>query len=322
LFIVQHFGHTQAAGLLLYLQISLILTFNLSIGHAIYDEAILVFPLLIVFSGLIFGKRSAVLVTAISLAQIALLFLLAEAGHVRPFDGALEMRLDDTITTCVILLATGFLMWVVVDIIERSVDQINQSELEIENAYDQTLIAWAKALELRAREDPGHSARVSSLTRLFAEDLRLGSEVVKSAWRGALLHDIGKMGVPESILLKSENLEPDERTINQTHTHLGRLVFQDIDYLVGALDVVAHHHERYDGQGYPDRLEGESIPYLAQIFTIVDCWDVLRTERPCRPALTDEETLNFLKEQSGKKFNPELIDRFLDLVEKFGLKEF
>lgn len=321
LFFGQRLGYTQAAGLLLYLLISLVLTFNLSIGHTIYDEAILVFPLLIVFSGLIFGKRSALLVTAISLFQIVLLFILAQAGHVRPFEGVLEMRLDDTITTCVILMATGFLVWVIVDIIERSVEQISISESEIENAYDQTLIAWAKALELRGREDPGHSARVSSLTRLFVEDLGFDSERVISAWRGALLHDIGKMGIPEKILLKTEDLNAAEIEINRTHPQLGKLVFEDVEYLRDALDVVLHHHERYDGKGYPNQLEGDAIPYLAQLFSIVDCWDVLRTDRPCKPSISDEETLAYLREQSGKKFNPELVERFLAIVEKYGLKD-
>lgn len=321
LFVLQGFGYSQIAGLLLYLQVSLILTFNLSIGHAIYDEAVPVLPLLVVFSGLIFGKRSAVLVTAITMAQIALFYILAQAGHVKPFDGAVELSLTDSITSSVILLGTGFLVWVVVDIIEKSVDRIYQSELEIENAYDQTLIAWAKALELRQREDPGHSARVSSLARLFAEELGLDAEKVKAAWRGALLHDIGKMGIPETILNKGESLDPGEITINQTHPRLGKLVFEEMDYLEEPLEVVLHHHERYDGQGYPDQLRGEEIPFLAQLFSIVDCWDVLRVERACRAPLSDEETAAYLKDQSGKKFDPELVDHFLALVNKFGLIE-
>ncbi len=321
LLMLQHYGFTLAAGLILYLQVSLILTFNISIGHAIYDEAILVFPLLIVFVGLIFGKRSAVLVTAISVSEIGFLYIMGEAGQVRPFDGAIPLLLEDTITTNLILLATGFLVWAVVDIIEKSVERIYQSEIEIENAYDQTLISWAKALEMREREDPGHSDRVSSLTSLFAEEVGLNPEEIKTVWRGALLHDIGKMGIPEKILHKTDQLDPRETKINQTHPRLGVRVFEDVDYLHGALEVVMHHHERYDGQGYPDQLQGDEIPFQAQLFSIVDCWDVLRTERPCRTSLTDEETLAFLKAQSGKKFKPELVDKFMALVEKYGLKE-
>lgn len=321
LFILLRFGLTQVAGFLLYIQVSLIMTFNLSVGHAIYDEGILVFPLLIVFSGLIFGKRTAVLVTAISVSEIGFLHILGEAGHVLPFEGAIPLLMEDTITTSLILLATGFLVWAVVDIIEKSVEQINQSEIEIEGAYDQTLIAWAKALELREREDPGHSDRVTSLTSLFAEDIGLSPDEVKTIWRGALLHDIGKMGIPEKILLKSDSLDSEEKLINRTHPTLGKLVFEDVDYLHGALEVVMYHHERYDGQGYPDQLLGEEIPYQAQLFSIVDCWDVLRTDRPCQPSLTDEETLAYIQGQSGKKFSPGLVEKFMALVEKFGLKE-
>lgn len=321
LFYLQRRVSTQVIALLLYLQISVILTYNVSIGHGIYDEAMLVFPLLIVFSGLIFGKSSAALVTGISLTQIILVYILAEAGHVHPFDGALEMSLIDAITTCVLMLATGFLIWVVVDIIEKSADRINQSELDIENAYDQTLIAWAKSLELRQREDPGHSARVSSLVALFAEDIELSPRMVKAAWRGALMHDIGKVGVPEKILLKNESLNPEEEEICKTHPWLGKILFDDVDYLNDALEIVIHHHERYDGKGYPGHLKGDEIPYLAQLFSIVDCWDVLRNGRPCRSAWSDDETLAFLKEQSGRKFHPELIEHFLEMVQKFGLKE-
>lgn len=321
LYVLQKFGFSQAAGLLLYLLASLILTFNLSIGHAIYDEAVLVLPLLVIFSGLVFGKRSSVLVTAISMAQIALLYILAQSGQVRPFEGAVELKLTDAITSSVILLGTGFLVWVVVDIIEKSVDHIYQSELEIENAYDQTLIAWAKALELRAREDQGHSARVSSLARLFAEELGLSPAMVKAAWRGALLHDVGKMGLPERILNKPESLEAEEISIYQTHPRLGKLVFEDMEYLEAPLDVLMHHHERYDGQGYPDQLQGDEIPFLAQLFSIVDCWDVLRSERTDRLPFSDQETVAYLKEQSGKKFDPELVDNFLALIDKFGLVE-
>ena len=256
LFFLQRWGYFQIAGLILYFQVSFILTFNISIGHGIYDEAILVFPLLIVFSGLIFGKRSVVLVTAISLAQFSLIYTLAEAGQVQPFDGAVSMGLEDTITSCIILLATGFLVWFVIDIIEKAVERINRSELELEEAYDQTLHAWARALELRKREDPGHSARVSSLTSLFAEHIGLSEKQVKSAWQGALLHDIGKMGIPESILMKKESLSPEEKEITREHTRLGSKLIENIDYLNGAMDIIVHHHEHYDGQGYPERLSG------------------------------------------------------------------
>ena len=199
-------------------------------------------------------------------------------------------------------------------------ERIKRSEQEVEEAYDQTLIAWARALELRKREDPGHSARVSSLTSLFAEHIGLSQKQIKSVWQGALLHDIGKMGIPESILMKKESLSPEEKEITREHTRLGSKLIENIDYLNGAMDIVVHHHEHYDGQGYPERLTGDEVPYEAQLFSIVDCWDAMQHKGPGRDDYSSSEALEFIKEQAGKKFHPDLVAHFLDLVEKYGLE--
>lgn len=321
LMILQRFGFSQAAGFLLYLLISFVITFNISIGHGIYDEGMLVFPLMIVFSGLLFGKRSTVLVTAISLSQICLVYLFAEAGVVQPFDGAVQMTSEETITSAIIILVTGYIIWLVIDIIEGAVVRILDSEETIEEAYHQTLIAWAKALELGKREGPGHCDRVSSLSSLFAEYVGLDPDQIRAVWQGALLHDIGKMGIPESILFKPEALDKNETSILQSHPRMGAKLIKDIDYLRGAWEIIAYHHEHFDGQGYPDQLRGDRIPYAAQLFSVVDCWDALRTERSCREAWTDQQTLEYIRDQSGKKFDPKIVAAFTALVAKFGLVE-
>jgi len=321
LLFLHRFGYSQAAGLILYLLISLMLTFNISIGHAIYDEAMIAFPLLIIFSGLIFGKRASVLVTGITVFQICLIYILAQAGHVRPFGGAVQVRLEETITTLIILISSGFLVWVVIDIIENAVEKILLSEQELENAYDLTLAAWAKALELRGREAPGHSGRVTTLATLLAEQMGIDEGKVWHIRQGAMLHDIGKMGIPENILLKTNQLDRTEKQTLVQHTSMAKDIIKDIDYLSGALEIVSYHHERYDGSGYPGELSGEKIPLSAQIFSIVDCWDMLRTRRPCREAKTDQEALVYLREQSGKKFNPEVVEAFLKMVDKYVLEE-
>jgi HD-GYP domain-containing protein (c-di-GMP phosphodiesterase class II) len=250
---------------------------------------------------------------------MSLVYLLAQAGLVRPFDGAIQIPLEDTITTCIILMATGYLVWVIIDIVESAVDRIYSSEADLENAYNQTLMAWAKALELRNRENRGHSARVSSLTRLFAEYLSLDPDEIRAAWQGALLHDIGKMGISEAILLKAEGLSEEERRLVHTHPGLGSDLIQDIEYLAGARNVVNWHHERYDGTGFPAQLQGDRIPLIVQIFSLADCWDTIRNGRPCREAQSGEEALAFIADQSGKKFNPEVVKQFTDLVDKFKL---
>jgi hypothetical protein len=314
-------GSSQIAGFLLYLIVSSVITFNIIIGHGIYDEGMLVYPLLIVFSGLIFGKRSAVLVTGITIGQMSMVYLLAQAGLVQPFEGAIQMPLEDTITTCIILMATGYLVWVIIDIVESAVDRIYASEAELEQAYNQTLIAWAKALELRDRENRGHSARVSSLTRLFAEHLSLDPEEIRAAWQGAMLHDIGKMGISEELLLKPAKLDDEEQRLVHSHPGLGSDLIQDIEYLNGARDVVNWHHERFDGTGFPEQLKGDEIPLVVQLFSLVDCWDTIRNGRPCREAVSDREALAFIMDQAGRKFNPEMVEQFTNLVDKFKLME-
>ena len=321
LFFLQKQGHHQIAGLLLYMMISFILTFNISIGHAIYDEAMLAYPILIIFSGLIFGKRSAVVVTGITLFQLILIYILAQAGHIQAFDGAVPIRLEETITTLIILISTGFLVWVVIDIIENAVDRISQSEKNLENAYDLTLAAWAKALELRGREDPGHSSRVTSLSTLLAERMGLDEIAIKQLRRGALLHDIGKMGIPEKILLKSENLEDTERELLNQHTIMAKNMIDDIDYLEGALEIISYHHEHYDGTGYPAQVSGDEIPITARIFSIVDNWDSLRNDQPCRKGWSNKKTKDYLLDQSGKKFDPDLVIKFIALVDELDSGE-
>jgi len=314
LLVVAGWGYTEIAGLILYLGVSFVLSLNISIGHAIYDEAMLAYPLLIVFSGLLFGKRSGIVVTGTTMAQLALIYILAQAGHIKPFGGAVEVNLEETITTMVILLSTGFVTWVVVAIIETAVEKIVQSEIDLENTFELTLGAWAKALELREREDPGHCERVVELTTRFALHYGFDSDQIRQIRNGAYLHDIGKMGIPEDILLKTEQFDDRERSIVKRHTILGQNIIKEIEYLGGAMDVVVSHHERFDGTGYPAGLKGDQISILAQIFSIVDCWDVLQTERPCKPSWELTDIRSYFLEESGGKFQPDIVDAFLDFI--------
>jgi putative nucleotidyltransferase with HDIG domain len=314
-------GYYQISALILYLVVSFIITFNISIGHAIYDEGMITFPLLIIFAGLIFGKSSVVVVTAITLGELSLVYILADTGYIQPFEGVIQVGLEETITTLTILVATGLLTWVVVDIIEHAISKILNSEQDLEDAYDLTLAAWAKALELRKKEQPGHSGRVTSLSTLLAEKMDLDENAIQNIRQGALLHDIGKMGIPESILLKTKSLDNDEKELLKQHTQMANNIIEEIDYLRGALEIINCHHERYDGSGYPVGLSGDSIPINAQIFAIVDCWDSLSCDRPCRQAWTDKKILEYIQSQSGKKFHPEIVSAFVEFINGLENKE-
>ncbi len=181
-------------------------------------------------------------------------------------------------------------------------------------AYDATLEGWSNALELCERETAGHSQRVVELTVELARSFGIDEETLKHMERGALLHDIGKMGIPDSILLKPGPLTDEEWIIMRQHPIYSYRLLAGIPYLQPALDIPYCHHERWDGSGYPRRLKGEEIPLAARIFALIDVWDALSSDRPYRPAWTVDAILNYLKEQSGKHFDPEVVEKFLTLV--------
>lgn len=194
-------------------------------------------------------------------------------------------------------------------------DELNQSNTELRQAYDSTLEGWARALELRDIETEGHSQRVTGLTVQLARDMGLKGDDLINARRGALLHDIGKMGVPDAILHKPGELDEDEWSIMHKHPQYANEMLSRITYLRPALDIPLYHHEKWDGTGYPRGLEGEEIPLVARIFAVVDVWDALRSDRPYRDAWSDERALDYIKDQSGKHFDPEVVERFLELVQ-------
>ncbi len=195
-------------------------------------------------------------------------------------------------------------------------ESLQRSAFEVRAAYDATIEGWARALELRDRETEGHAQRVVRLTLALARRLGIPEERLIHVRRGALLHDIGKLGVPDRILHKPGPLTEEERLIMQRHPVLAYEMLKDIEYLQPALIIPLFHHERWDGSGYPRGLKGEQIPLEARIFAVVDVYDALRSDRPYRPAWTKEQALAFIKEQSGKLFDPQVVAAFLSLIEE------
>ncbi|HPH96930.1 MAG TPA: HD domain-containing phosphohydrolase [Anaerolineaceae bacterium] len=179
--------------------------------------------------------------------------------------------------------------------------------------YDDTIRGWAHALELRDVETQGHSQRVTDMTLVLGLRLGLRGEALINVHRGALLHDIGKMGIPDSILLKPGPLTEDEWKIMRRHPVYAYDLLLTIEFLKPALDIPYSHHERWDGQGYPRGLRGEEIPLPARIFSVVDVWDALRSDRPYRRGWPDEEVRAYLKAQAGVQFDPLIVEHFLNL---------
>jgi putative nucleotidyltransferase with HDIG domain len=314
LLVVYSFGYHQTAGFFLSLVVSAVLTFNISVGNAIYDEAMLGYPLIIVFTGLLFGKLAVALMTGITAGQILLVYLLARRGLVSAFNGLMPVTFEQTATSILIMVATGMMLWVVIDIIERTVRKLLQAEREMENTYDLTLEAWAQALELRGREPSGHSRRVSAMSVRFAHWLGFDREKTKHVRRGALLHDIGKMGIPEEILLKRGPLTEEEWQVVSQHPLLATEIFKDVPYLQEALEIVRYHHEQPDGQGYPFKLQDEDIPDSAKLFSIVDNWDILRSYRSHNRVWGKQEILEYITSEAGKKFDSKMAESFIAML--------
>ena len=196
----------------------------------------------------------------------------------------------------------------------RLFEDLQRSNQELSLAYDTTLEGWSKALELRDKETQGHTRRVADLTMELARKMRVDENSLINIHRGVLLHDIGKMGVSDFILHKNGPLTEEEKTIMENHPTYAYELLSTIPYLKSALDIPFCHHEWWDGTGYPRRLKGEQIPLPARIFTVVDVWDALLSDRPYRKAWSKSKAIRYLSEHSGTQFDPKVLECFLEIV--------
>lgn len=177
-------------------------------------------------------------------------------------------------------------------------------------AYDKTIEGWSHAMDLRDKETEGHTQRVTQMSLKLAEAFGIHGEELLHIQRGALLHDMGKLGIPDAILLKPEKLDNAEWELMRQHPQMAYDMLYPIEYLHPALDIPYCHHEKWDGTGYPRKLKGDEIPLAARIFAIADVWDALTSNRPYREAWSPQKTLEYIRQQSGKHFDPRVVDAF------------
>lgn len=204
------------------------------------------------------------------------------------------------------------------DITERKIleNELRGKHSELLRAYDETIIGWAHALELRDRETKGHSERVVEMTARLAQAMNVGEEELTQYRRGALLHDIGKMGIPDSILLKDGPLTEDEWAAMSRHPELALMLLRQIKFLQKATDIPYSHHEKWDGTGYPRGLKGEEIPLSARIFSVVDVYDAMLSNRVYRAGMPRKLVLDYVRSMSGTAFDPKVVTAFLSMIEK------
>lgn len=194
------------------------------------------------------------------------------------------------------------------------IESLNEANHTMLNAYETTLEGWANALELRDDEIKGHSQRVTEMTVALAMEMGFTEEQLVHVRRGALLHDIGKMGIPDSILHKPGPLTEEEWEEMRRHPVYAYNLLSKSEFLEPAMDIPHYHHERWDGSGYPEGLKGEDIPLAARIFAVVDAWDALRSPRPYRDAWPHQKVCRYLEEQAGKEFDTGVVGVFLELL--------
>jgi PAS domain S-box-containing protein len=192
---------------------------------------------------------------------------------------------------------------------------LQRSNLELALAYDATIEGWSRALDMRDRETEGHTQRVTEMAFRLAGVMGMSQAELVHIRRGGLLHDIGKMAIPDNILLKQGRLSPAEWKIMRQHPVYAYEMLLPIAYLRPALDIPYCHHEKWDGSGYPRGLKGEQIPLAARIFAVVDVWDALRSDRHYRKAWSDRKTQAYIRKQAGKYFDPKVVEAFLGLLQ-------
>ena len=190
-------------------------------------------------------------------------------------------------------------------------EDLQRSNVDLALAYDTTLEGWSRALDLRGRETEGHSQRVAEMTVRLARTMGVPEADLVHIRRGALLHDIGKLSTPDSILFQPGSLNDEEWEIMRRHPVHAFDMLQPIEYLRRALEIPYAHHEKWDGTGYPRGLRGEQIPLAARIFAVVDVWDALRSDRPYRPAWTEDQAREYIRGQAGTHFDPRVVEVFL-----------
>jgi hypothetical protein len=272
---------------------------------------------LIVYAGLLHGYKTAGVVGAFTLG-INLVIAVLERNGIFLTEPKIPANNFILIGQGVFFLGIGYLVTKTLRNFRTSISLYKTearnrqlAEEELARAYEDTLEGWARALEMYDKETEGHSRRVVALSVSLAEKLDVCKEDPCFIRFGALLHDIGKMGIPNEILHKRGPLTDEEREILCQHPMLAYDVLKDIEYLEPALAIPCYHHENWDGTGYPDGLKGEEIPMPARLFTVIDHWDALLSDRPYRKAWPQDKVVAYLREESGRIFDPQVVEVFL-----------
>jgi len=295
-----------------YIAIFFTILAGVSLSHPIYIEYTMVaFALPVGMSSFIIKPHSSIMFAAVTTIAYTVASL------------AVNYIWEYNLTAVVALFALAFMTWVTSQQWEytlqqntKLVEDIKKTNRIIEEAYDSTLEGWSHALEVRDRETEGHTKRVTEMTVRLARRMGFDEPLVKQIQRGALLHDIGKLGIPDDILQKPGSLTEKELRVMRLHPQIAVDLLTPIEYLKPALDIPRYHHEKWDGTGYPHGLKGEEIPIEARIFAIIDVYDALTHDRVYRQGMPKREAVEYIKSESGRHFDPAVVEIFLQEVSR------
>lgn len=207
------------------------------------------------------------------------------------------------------IIVTAVLLFFLIRRALREAERVNHQLID---SYDQTIRGWVQVLDLRHKETKDHTFRVTAMTIALAQQMGVTDvEQLKQIERSAILHDIGKIGIPDAVLTKPGRLDEEEVQLMRTHPQIAKDLLSKIDFLQNCMDIPHGHHERWDGQGYPTGARGEAIPLAARMFSVVDVWDALSHPRVYKEAWTEDKVLDYLREEAGTRFDPQVVAVFL-----------
>lgn len=312
--VLNHRGHFNTGAVIL----CAVMYFSILIiameGFGLWDVSLIAYPFIIAAGALFFGRRSVKYFVAAISAALIFLYFFQKAGHIRTV--VVNGPGDNLWFLLLIITGCSLIIWYFIDSLEKSLKRARSSEASMIATYDHTLAGWVKALEYRDKETEEHSRRVVEMTIRLAHAMNVDEANIEHYRRGALLHDIGKLTIPDCILLKKSSLTEDEMEIMRRHPLIAGEMLSSIGFLAPAIEIPVYHHEHWDGSGYPYGLKGEQIPFAARLFAVVDSWEALGSQRTYRRAWAQEVIIQYLAENKGILFDPNVVDAFLPLIQE------
>jgi HD-GYP domain-containing protein (c-di-GMP phosphodiesterase class II) len=306
---VNNKGHAKPASLLVCGSVLMAITYSIYDGDGLLDPGIIGYASFILLGTLLLlDKRFTPWLTLAAILSLAFIGYMQANGFLH-----LTIRMNDAsnvVPIAIFLVASALIVYVILDHLQNNYRRIQESETELRRSYDLTIQGLSKAIGMRDVDTGGHSTRVVEMTEQLARALGYPEKEMLSLRYGAYMHDIGKIGIPDSILNKPGPLDPDEMAVMRTHTLLAEEILLPIPYLQPALAIPKYHHEHWDGNGYPERIKGEQIPLAARIFAVVDVWDALTHDRPYRLAWAGEKAKAYIMERAGTQFDPRVVEAF------------